>query len=204
MRWPCRCSIRFSRLFPTHARRRRAQANRSPLAGLAAYLKRSANGLGALSHAGQSKVPLRGAGLFLRCSTTAVVTDFQCNRTGPVLQLDEKLPGPRMLLHIMDGLLGHAQQFLLGPRREWTIRAEDAELGFETGASGRLGEAPQLYRQAYSRSSPAYATPRSTAVLPPAPRAREARVRSSCAADSSFFPLRSNSPSTSNCAEMPT
>jgi len=42
-------------------------------------------------------------------STTAVVTDFQCNRTRPVLQLDEKLFCPRVLLHILDGFLRNAQ-----------------------------------------------------------------------------------------------
>src|ERR1700723_3306404 len=76
-----------------------------------------------------------------------VVAHIERDLLWPVIQLRGQAFSPRMLLHIMDGFLRNAQNFLLGARRQWPVSTEDAELGIEFSALRALYHAPQLHRQ---------------------------------------------------------
>ncbi len=96
---------------------RRSQPHNCSLPQLTGYIECAANGHGALSHPGESVVAGRGLFLFIRSKTPPVVPHFHGDVPWSVFQLDRKIFGAGVLLHIMDRFLGDTQDFALGARR---------------------------------------------------------------------------------------
>ena len=125
--------------------RRNPQPYRRSAARLAGHFQLGCNSIRPLAHARQPIVSRRRR---LVCrKSQPVVAHFQPNLRGAVFQLHGQLPRPRVLLHIMDGLLRNAQNLALRARRQRPVRAEDAELRLQPPTMLRFHHAPQIHRQ---------------------------------------------------------
>jgi len=152
------CLLQFGSRLPSHARAGALKRTRFPRECLPqAFAMASARSLMPVN-----PMPLAEPAFFSAGSTTAVVTDFQCNRTGR-LQL-AKSCRPRSF-HIMMAPWATRSNSCRSQGVDDTRR--DAELGFETGASGRLAMR-RIFTAGYSRSESCVRTPRLIAALPPA------------------------------------
>jgi hypothetical protein len=105
------------------------QADDRSGAGLAGHFEGTADGGGALAHAGEAVVA--GFGGWLRRQALAVVTNFKGDAGWTVFKLDAEMGGGGVLADIVDGFLGNAEDFALSAGRKRAVCAEDAELAVE-------------------------------------------------------------------------
>src|SRR6202034_3276290 len=107
----------------------------------------AANCRGSLTHPSKPIVARRRSSFLAHGEASPVVPYFQRDFRGSVIQPNGKMLRVCVLLYIMDGFLGHAQDFTLRARWERPIGPIDTETRLKTMAVRFLCHAPQTHRQ---------------------------------------------------------